>query len=256
MRSYIFLATVLINLLALAPAKAETIRLTIYDDGLSCPGGCDAHVVFHPTLNGTEFAHDPATLGSPFAKCRTGQKCRICLESGGKQCLEVMYRGGGPALKTFDFTPSFYQGACATTPQQPALANKCSELKKAAAILNGRKNCIADPEHALCKDMMQTAVALRSADRIEFERCRALGESNYNKNRPITQQRSLVCAYENHGTGGPNSKGTTWRKLLPGACRDGTYVGRDGLDCCTGNTLADGPLGRECNSFYPKDAPN
>ena len=26
------------------PAHAETVRLTVYDDGFSCPGDCDAHV--------------------------------------------------------------------------------------------------------------------------------------------------------------------------------------------------------------------
>ncbi|MDB5801162.1 MAG: hypothetical protein JWL63_2101 [Rhodocyclales bacterium] len=232
-------------------ASAESIRLTIYDDGLSCPAGCDAHVVFHPTLNGTEFAHDPGTTTKPFAKCTPGQTCQICLESGGEQCLEVMYRGGGPAPKTFDLTPRFYQSACARTPSQSRLAMKCQELKKAASGLEGRRNCIAEPDHAACKDMIKAATARRTEDRVEFERCLAQGEKNYNMGKPIEQQRSLKCAYEQKGTGGPNTKGTTWRRLLPGVCRDGTYVGRDGLDCCSGITLADGPLGRECNSFYP-----
>src|SRR5687767_14716582 len=42
----------------------------------------------------------------------------------------------------------------------------------------------------------------------------------------------------------------TWKKLLPGVCRPGTFVGRNGLDCCSRNLSADGPLGAECIRFY------
>jgi hypothetical protein len=195
---------------------------------------------------------DPSTTAPPFGKCRSGQICRICLESGGKQCFQIMYRGAGPPPKTFDFTPNFYQTACAGTPPQPELARKCETLRTAAAALVGRQNCIADPGHALCTELIQSAAARRSADRAEFEQCVASGEQEYNKRKPPPQQRALGCAYEKTGTGGPNSKGKTWRKLLPGACRDGTFVGRDGLDCCSGITLNDGPLGSECRAFYPR----
>ena len=233
-------------------AQAETVRLTIYDDGLSCPANCDAHVVFHKSMNGTEFAHSSQTTSAPFSKCLVGEACRLCLESGGKQCLEVMYRGGGPTLRTFDFTPSFYQKVCASTPAQPLLADKCAQLAKAAAGLDGRKNCIAQPDTDGCRDLIAGAVAARTADRPEYQKCKTIGETAYNKTKPKVQQRSNNCAYELNGTGGPNSKGTTWKKLLPGACRDGTLVGRDGLDCCSGLPLADGPLGLECKHFYPK----
>lgn len=230
--------------------EAATVKLTIYDDGLSCPHGCDAHVVFHQSMNGTQFAHAPKVPAKPYARCAVGSPCRLCLESGENQCLEAIYRGGGPPANTFDFTPRFYESACVATPPQTALATQCRALKHAAASLDGLQNCVAEPEHVACREMMERATAARVQDRVEYERCRLLGEKHYNPTKPVAQQRSLGCAYERVGTGGPNSKGVTWRKLLPGACRDGTFVGRDGLDCCSGIPLADGPLARECRHFY------
>jgi hypothetical protein len=41
------------------PAHARDMKLTIYDDGLSCPGNCDSHVVMFRTDNGTRFAFRP-----------------------------------------------------------------------------------------------------------------------------------------------------------------------------------------------------
>jgi hypothetical protein len=234
-----------------AAGIAAEIRLTIYDDGLSCPGDCDAHVVFHPSLNGTEFAHDPATLTAPFAPCVNGKPCRICLESGGAQCLTVTFRGAGPSRMTFDLTPKFYEQACAGEVALPPLAAKCRELSRAAAGLAGRVNCLRTPEVPVCTARMATARAAQEADRPLFEQCKAEGEARFNAGRPVTEQRSNACAYERKGTGGPNSRGVTWRRLLPGACRPGTFVGRDGLDCCSGSPLADGPLGAECRAFYP-----
>ncbi|WP_435456593.1 hypothetical protein [Variovorax sp. LT2P21] len=227
------------------------MRLTIYDDGLSCPNNCDAHVVFSSPLNGTEFAHNPATPHKPFSKCTKGGTCRLCIESGGKQCLEAVYRGGGPAPMTFDFTPAFYAAACEGTPLQGRLAAKCAELRKAAKALEGRLNCIAEPNAEACKELIATARKAKSDDMPRYKECIAVGETTYNNGRANEEHRSNRCAYELHGTGGPNSKGTSWRKLLPGACRAGTFVGRDGLDCCSGNLFADGPVGLECRSFYP-----
>jgi hypothetical protein len=242
----------IVLLLAFLPvAQAETMRLTLYDDGLSCPGNCDAHVVFEPALNGTEFAHSPASRNRPFAKCIRGEPCRICLESSDRQCLEVTYRGNGPGAKTFDLTPSFYQKACATEPEQPLLAAKCSELKQAARALDNRTNCIANPDSTGCGALIQRALAAQTQDQPKYQSCITQGEARYNRDKPAAEKRSNHCAYEFKGTGGPNSRGLTWRRLLPGACRANTFVGRDGLDCCSGIPLADGPLGRECAGFYP-----
>lgn len=236
------------------PGRAEgaTVRLTIYDDGLACPAGCDAHVVFHRTMNGTEFAHSPVTTTPPHANCTLGQLCRLCLASGANQCLEVVYRGGGPSPMTFDLTPRFYQAACAMPPVHPLLAKKCSALAKATAALVGRKNCIAQPSMNGCAALIEHARGVQATDRPQYDACKAIGDVAYNQKQPKERQRSAGCAYERYGTGGPNSKGTTWRRLLPGVCRDQTFVGRDGLDCCSGDTAVDGAFGLECRHFYPK----
>src|SRR5258705_4506730 len=94
------------------PCHATTVRLTMYDDGLSCPANCDAHVVYHPSLDATEFAHAPSTPHAPYSRCSSGSECEVCFEDGHKQCLTVMYRGAGPTRNTFDFTPAFYEEVC------------------------------------------------------------------------------------------------------------------------------------------------
>lgn len=247
----------LVTLLAAAPAGAatQTVRLTMYDDGLSCPGDCDAHVVFHPSLNGTVFAHAPGAASGALSKCVAGAECRICFADDGKQCMNVMYRGGGPSPMTFDFTPAFYEAQCPKAAALPVLAKQCASLQKAAAALDGRVNCIRNQDEAICKALIAEARSRQQSDRPLYEECKSVGEKKFNSTRPVAERRSNGCAYELKGTGGPNSHGTTWRKLLPGTCRPGTFVGRDGLDCCNGNQLADGPLGIECRAFYPKPKP-
>ena len=64
---------VLVQFVGLQSALARdaiAMRLTMYDDGRSCPANCDAHVVFHSDDNGTPNAHLPGSDG----KCtpRTG----------------------------------------------------------------------------------------------------------------------------------------------------------------------------------------
>lgn len=242
---------ILVEVVLPQSALAATVRMTMYDDGKSCPGSCDAHVVFDPTMNGTEFAHLPSAKVKPFGACVKDSDCEICLESGLKQCLVVMYRGAGPSKNTFDLTPAFYQGRCALTDIPALLQTKCKELDKAASGLKDRINCIKDADNLACKALMNSARLKQRDDTVIYDKCRSEGEARFNKDKPKAQRRANACAYEFEGTGGPNSKGTHWRKLLPGACREGTYVGRDGLDCCSGNTLSDGSLGLECRAFYP-----
>lgn len=242
-----FLLMILFLAAVMPVSQAETKKTTIYDDGASCPANCDAHVVFHKDMNGTEFAYKPGTKNVP---CERNQTCRICLESGGKQCLEVMYRGRGPHPDTFDFTPAFYKEACATTPEQSLLAKECKELKNAAKQLEGRINCIAIPDNTKCVDIIAASKTARELDLPKYNLCLQMGEKNYNKNKSVAEKRSNECAYEFKGTGKSPKK--IWRKLLPGTCRVQTYVGRDGLDCCSGITFADGPLGVECQGFYPQ----
>jgi hypothetical protein len=242
-----FLLTMLFLAAVVPASQAEVKKITIYADGVSCPANCDAHVVFNESMNGTEFAHKP---GTKYSDCVEDEECRICFESGEKQCLMVMYRGGGPKPNTFDFTPAFYQKACASTPAQPLLAKECVSLKESAKALDGRINCLATPENPKCTAIIAAAKAARELDIPNYKKCLQMTEDAYNKVVQVAEQRDNDCTYEKNGTG-KNSKGLTWRKLLPAACREGTYVGRDGLDCCSGNTFADGPLGRECRGFYP-----
>lgn len=230
-------------------ALAGDAKLTIYDDGLSCPAACDSHVVFHPSLNGTNHAHLPT---DDTVKCISGSECEICFTHSSDQCITVVYRGAGPGEHTFDFTPAFYVGWCEKNELPEMLQEQCASLKRAAASLNGRVNCIANPGQAPCADLMEMAKDRKDSDRPKYEECRRLGQSAYNDDKPRSQQRVIGCAYEAEEKGGPNSNGLTWHKLLPGSCRDGTYIGRDGLDCCSGIPLADGPLGRECRIYYPE----
>ncbi len=232
---------------------AESIRLTIYGDGDSCPGGCDAHVVFHPTLNGTPFAHSIATQVAPFAKCVTGADCHICFVTGDpEQCMTVKYRGAGPHRNAFDFTPAFYAQSCGRSPIPSVLAAQCKSFAVAARTLDGRLNCIRSAAATQCAEIVAKAQAQKEVDQPKYDECKAIGEDAFNRHRPAAEQRWDGCAYEKKGTGGPNSRGATWRRLLPGACRPGSFVGRDGLDCCTGNPQIDGPLGAECRSYYQK----
>ncbi len=230
---------------------AQSIALTIYDDGFSCPANCDAHVVFHSSMNGTKFAYSPTSRPSRHDKCTVNAECRICFDRNATECMNVMYRGGGPSPNRFDFTPAFYEKYCNQPSIPAALASKCSSLNAQAKTLDGRVNCILNSDNPKCTDLIKSAKAQQVADRHLYEQCKQVGETQFNRSRPTEKQRSLSCAYEKNGTGGPNSRGQKWKRLLPGACRDNTFVGRDGLDCCNGNLFSDGPLGVECIIFYP-----
>lgn len=100
--------------------------------------------------------------------------------------------------------------------------------------------------------MIAKAKAAQALDQPKYEQCALLGEYKYNKDKPKAERRVDKCSYEWLSNGGPNSKGVTWRRLLPGACRQGNYVGPYGTDCCTGVQFEDGPKGIECTVYYPK----
>lgn len=250
---FLFVTVILVVLGTTSSAQTVVeMKLTMYDDGRSCPADCDAHVVFHPENNGTSNAYLPASEDGIFKKCVPNQECKICFDADPQSCMIVMYRGAGPHKDTFDFTPAFYEENC-TKPDLPeALAAQCISLRKQAKRLEGRLNCFEDPDHAKCRDIMEQAKQNRAHDLPFYEACLQQGQELFNQSRPVSEQRSLNCAYEKKGTGGPNSKGLTWKKLLPAACRENTFVGRDGLDCCSGSLFHDGPLGLECKNYYPQ----
>jgi hypothetical protein len=236
--------------LAAAP-QARTMTATIYDDGKSCPNNCDAHVVFHPTHNGTRNAFDPSSSRAAPRKCIAGQPCKICFSEDEASCMLATYRGAGPAVGRFDFTPAFYEENC-SKPNLPAVfAGQCRSARPTVDLLRNQINCIATPEHEKCKAMMEAVAGRKAADDVLYDECKRLGEPAFNRNHRNQPrlQRSNDCAYEMLRTG-RNSRGQTWRRLLDGACRPGNYVGRDGLDCCSGNVFAAAMLGPECRRFF------
>jgi len=235
---------------ASAGQTAIKMKLTMYDDGRSCPAGCDAHVVLHPTNNGTPNVSLPTSEAGTYKKCVSNQACNICFDTDPQSCMVVTYRGNGPHKNTFDFTPAFYEQNCSKSDIPRALATQCASLRKQARKLEGLRNCFQEPEHPKCVNIMSQAKQRQAQDMPLYEACRQQGEVRFNRSRPIAEQRSLDCAYEQKGTGGPNNKGNRWKKLLPAACRANTFVGRDGLDCCSGSLFHDGPLDVECRNFY------
>ncbi|MGO4158707.1 hypothetical protein [Cupriavidus sp. YAF13] len=235
-----------------ADKMKQAVRVTMYDDGKSCPHDCDAHVVFKSRLNGTQFAHTPSSVPAKYEDCPKDADCEICLAVERKECLTVMYRGDGPGEMTFDFTPAFFESRCGTTSIPTLLEKECLRLRVAAAKLDGTINCFSNLDHPKCKDIMASALARKNADLPIFNECKRVTEEKFNRGKPLKAQRINDCAYEAAINGGPNKHGTRWNKLLPGACRPGTYVGRDGLDCCSGSSFKDGPLLQECEAFHPK----
>lgn len=234
-----------------AALQARNMTVTVYDDGRSCPGGCDAHVVFAPIHNGTRNAFDPSSDPSAPRRCVVGQPCKICFSADASNCMVVTYRGGGPPVGRFDFTPAFFEENCPNPGLPAPVAAKCRSAQAAMPALQAQVNCVANPEHEKCRALMQAAARRKAADDALYEECRSLGEAAFNRkyrNQP-RMQRSLGCSYERHGTAS-NSQGVRWRRLLDGACRPGTYAGRDGLDCCTGSLYEAALLGRECAHFF------
>ena len=232
-------------------AQATMMTATVYDDGRSCPNNCDAHVVFSAKHNGTGHAFATTSTRLKPAKCVVGQPCRICFAADDASCMTAAYRGEGPHAGRFDFTPAFLEQNCPKAPLPKQFAALCQSAEPRAAQLSKLVNCIAQPDHEKCKPIMSAAVARKAADDVLYVECKKMGEAAFNKKHAADPavQRSNDCAYESAPTA-KNSKGQTWRRLLDGACRPGTYAGRDGLDCCSGSVLAAALLGPECRHFF------
>ena len=234
-------------------AVADEMKATMYDDGLACPANCDSHVVFAARHNGTNNAFAPPIGNrSHPAKCVVGQECVICFGEPDESCITAVYRGAGPPKGRFDFTPAFFSENCDRTDLPGPLAQECAALKPQVEIYRRRINCFEKADDEPCKSIIATAEQEKEADKSERDACLAEGEAHYNaRQTDQSRQRSLGCNYEKFGTG-KNSNGDTWLKLLPGACRDGTYVGPFGTDCCSNNLFAAAKLGAECRKFFPK----
>ncbi|GLK81053.1 hypothetical protein GCM10008174_27940 [Methylopila turkensis] len=244
-------ATAMIGFAGVA-AHAQVIEPTIYSDGASCPANCDSHVVLHSSRNGTAYASAPSSSRANPSRCVTGQPCRVCFSESDASCIVATYRGSGPPPNKFDFTPAFYEENCAKPSLPEALRRKCDSFQRTLdRRLRGNVYCVASPQHGACRPIIARAEAAKAQDRPLWDACRRDGEAAFNRahrNEP-NKQRSEACAYERRGTGGPNSAGVTWRRLKPAVCQSGSYVGRDGLDCCDSNLMSLGGLDLECTPF-------
>jgi hypothetical protein len=253
MRRMYLLAAVLV-LAVCTPANARNMTPTIYDDGMSCPAGCDAHVVINNADNGTRNAFSVDSTRSSPRKCRSGEPCNICFSDAADSCMQAVYRGAGPPAGTFDFTPAFYDTNCGGTGIPQALKQQCEALDRAARNLGYQRatNCFASPAAPACIAIMAEAARQQAEDRPERDKCLSLGESAYNQQQSDPKKRRAnACDYTQQKLGGPYAKGVTWRKLMPAACREGTFVGRDGLDCCSTNTRFAASVHPECKRYFP-----
>lgn len=233
--------------------SAAAMTATIYDDGIACPGDCDAHVVFHESHNGTANAYAPplASRAAP-QKCVNGETCVICFGAPGDSCMLARYRGSGPPRGRFDLTPAFYDEHCGETGIPPTLKSACDSLSAAARSrgYDVMTNCIAEPQAPACAAMMAAAEAERVRDAAERATCLAMGQAAYNAQQADQSlHRTNACNYYLNRRRS-NSAGETWFKLAPGSCRPATYVGRDGLDCCSASLFAAAALHPECRSYY------
>lgn len=234
-----------------AAAPAKILMATIYDDGKSCPNDCDAHVVFHFSINGTRNAFDPQSPRSAPRKCAVGQSCKVCFSESEASCMLAVYRGNGPDKERLDFTPAFYEENCAKPNLPVAFAGKCREAAPGIKKLQNQINCILEPQNEKCQSLIARATKRKEADDVLYAECKEMGEKEFNKKYKNQKQKQRIndCSYEMLKTG-RNSRGQTWHRLLDGACRTGNFVGRDGTDCCTGNLYAAALLVTECKMFF------
>lgn len=248
------LATLSINWVTSAGPQAKKMRSTIYDDGKSCPGGCDAHVVFDSSNNGTRYAFAPSSTRKAPQKCKNGDICTICFSEDDASCMQALYRGNGPHIDAFDFTPPFYEANCDKPNLPKEFAGVCTTLKTGSRRYEGLVNCILTPDDKRCASVIEPAKKRKQIDDPIYAECVKMGTKAFNAQfpgRPEKQRMNGDCGYEKLKTG-RNSKGRTWHRLLDGACRPGTYVGKDGTDCCTGSIYAAAGLVTECNLFFVK----
>jgi len=226
---------------------ATKMIATSYDDGKACPGNCDSHVVFNKVHNGTINAHMANTRGIT-KKCKIGKKCKICFNKEKNSCIDVMYRGTGPAKGRFDFTPNFYKANCNKKNLPKELKSKCRSIKNnITAYTKDRINCFTNPHNALCKDIIKDAKNEKRKDYKYYKECKKMGNSKFNlkyKNSKYLQ-RKYNCTYEKY----PNEQ--KWVKLLPASCKQGSFVGERGLDCCSKSIYSVATFPSECKKYFP-----
>lgn len=234
-------------------AYGRDIKLTIYDDGVACPGNCDAHVVLNNHDNGTRYAYRLGATRSAPQACIPGHECEICFGEADTSCMVARYRGGGPPVGTFDFTPAFYQVNCGKGSIPLALRRRCGSLDRAVRAFgyDARVNCFTSPQNPKCDAIIAASRAAQQADVPKRQACLREGEPAYNQSQvDPNQRRALNCNYSQLSLGGSGAK--RWRLLLPAACRAGTSVDKFGLDCCSADVRFAASNHPECAAFYPR----
>jgi len=229
------------------------MRLTICDDGIACPAGCDAHFLMNSSDNGTRYAFRPDSSRDAPKVCILNHECTICFGEGDHSCMSAKYRGGGPSKGTFDFTPAFYEAMCPRSDIPDALKRQCRALDQAVKALgyNARVNCFATPDHPNCRTVVAQAAAAQRDDTPKREKCLSLGEAAYNQQQTdAREQRVDGCNYSKLLLGGSAAK--KWHRLLPAACRPGTFVDPFGLDCCSADVRFAASVDPECRPFFPR----
>jgi hypothetical protein len=97
--------------------------------------------------------------------------------------MTARFRGAGPPIGTFDFTPAFYDEFCPRDYMPMALQNQCKNLDGAVRKhdYDHRLNCFQTPEVPKCRDVMAAAEASKNADQAKHVRCLAVGETKFNE---------------------------------------------------------------------------
>lgn len=237
-------------------ALPEVMNPTSYDEAEACPGDCrEPHVVFHPEVNGTSRAHLPGGAQGKYHPCVTGQACEICFRDG-TECMNIKYAGAGPPYGVFDFPFAFYKKNCDSMALLPTLKKRCEEFNSGAEQYRNRINCIAQPDHVLCRSLILKAKEAWRKDRPAFLECKKMGQDQYNVGKSVDDQRIVRCGYTKlkyvfkSRYNGKSCK-RPWHILRPGACREGTFASPSGLDCCSSDPFETGSFGPDCLSFYP-----
>jgi hypothetical protein len=236
--------------------KQTQMTATCYADGASCPGGCDAHAVFKPTHNSSKNqlknAYFPGTRNDPQS-CKPGSDCTICFSPKDDDCVTTAYRGDGPPEGRFDVTPAFMHqfcyehGSLDLQSDIPAgLRSLCTDVAQGSRQLASKINCIEEPAHPSCKALMDQVIAEKNADLPLYRECLKIGQSAFNKAHP-NEQRAYDCAYSQEQS--TLQSGTRYRKLLPGACGENSYVSTHGLDCCSADVVQDA-CSSDCGRFF------
>ena len=199
------------------------LHATCYDDGDSCPGGCDEHVVANNATNGTARYHAPGSTPGNWQDCRNGQDCEVCFGNDPADCITVTHRGTGPDAGRADFTASFWEELCAVDDLPDTLENECDRIENGSEDLRS-VSCLEDPTAAGCEGVAPSAEEIATA-RQAVQDCLARENGNWR------------CHYL-----GPN--GT----MSPGSCENGT-VNSSGWDCCTGDRFHDACV-TGCSEYY------